>query len=216
MIFIHSMLVLILIHRDYYPNVPLFLHIHSTEQVEHLYGCSRAETKAYTFVQFLLGLPKTLLLMQGQASSPKGAQAASSAHRVGYEYSWWKMPKIDLASMCRHPNNAAFERQMCLAWGDSSSLLSTLGMIPVSPRKYIELIMEPADFETRLSPNELCLSGGMVLTAEQEAHHADASKLVDMLLANDGSGRLDSKSETEIANLVAAAAALFMQENQDV
>ncbi|TFY75260.1 hypothetical protein EWM64_g8752 [Hericium alpestre] len=65
-IFINAMLLLILVHRDFYPDVPLLPWLHSTEVCEHFFGCARKIQKDFTFVDRILMIPKLTTVMAGE------------------------------------------------------------------------------------------------------------------------------------------------------
>jgi hypothetical protein len=47
-----SLIMLILVHRDYYPKYPLFLWEHGTEALEHIFGISRQVIADFNFYEF--------------------------------------------------------------------------------------------------------------------------------------------------------------------
>jgi hypothetical protein len=217
MIFINSMLVLMLVHRDYYPDLPLLLHVHSTEQVEHLYGCSRAETRAYTFVQFLLSLPKTMLLLQGQVLSSKGAQADANAHRSGYLYSWWKETGINYVNLTSWVSNVTMEKQISTAHRQSNAFLGLLGMVLCIPAPLFKSIVSTSEVPSDSGISEDQDSTVRGSPDEDDALHTEAARLTQLLIADSGVDKdRSSKKDQEIAGLAAATAALFTHTHQQL
>jgi hypothetical protein len=47
-----SLVMLILVHRNYYSNYPLFLWEHGTEAIEHIFGISRQVIADFNFYEF--------------------------------------------------------------------------------------------------------------------------------------------------------------------
>ena len=47
-----SLVMLIMVHREYYPNYPLFLWEHGTEALEHIFGISRQVLADFNFYEF--------------------------------------------------------------------------------------------------------------------------------------------------------------------
>ncbi|KAF9004460.1 hypothetical protein BDZ89DRAFT_967014, partial [Hymenopellis radicata] len=91
-IFINAMLLLILIHRDYFPKVPLCLWLHSTEVCEHFFGCARQIQMNFTAEEWIIMLSKIILFMMGQMKR-KGIQADVSEGRSGYHH-WWTVVQV--------------------------------------------------------------------------------------------------------------------------
>ena len=47
-----SLVMLIMIHREYYSNYPLFLWEHETEALEHIFGISHQVIADFSFYEF--------------------------------------------------------------------------------------------------------------------------------------------------------------------
>jgi hypothetical protein len=89
---------MILIHRDFFPNIPLLLWLSSTEVCEHFFGCARKIQKDFTFAEWILMIPKLVLLMMGELKA-KGFQANAGEHRSGYHHSWFDTNNVDMKNL---------------------------------------------------------------------------------------------------------------------
>ncbi|KAI0359464.1 hypothetical protein OH77DRAFT_1395188 [Trametes cingulata] len=128
-IFINAMLLLILTHRDYFPDVPLLLWLNSTEVCEHFFGCARKIQKDFTFVEWLLMIPKVVVLMAGELKSKmKGAQEKAAASRHGYHHSYFDSCGIDLAVLATYPSDEDIEKLIHVAHTEAQDLLAILGI----------------------------------------------------------------------------------------
>ncbi|KAM5544147.1 hypothetical protein V8D89_002196 [Ganoderma adspersum] len=159
-IFINAMLLLILTHRDFFPDVPLFHWLNSTEANEHLFGCARKIQKDFTFVDWILMAQKVAVLMGGElASNLQAAQARARAGRHGYHHSWCDAHGINIENLSRFPSNPEFEEMIKVAHTEATTLLHILGVetsaIPVVDEEGFAdaLAMLTSDPEPA-SPNE--------------------------------------------------------------
>ncbi|KAI0059300.1 hypothetical protein BV25DRAFT_1809175 [Artomyces pyxidatus] len=128
-VYINAMLLLILVHRDFFPDTPLLHWLSSTEVCEHFFGCARKIQKDFTYVEWLLMIPKLSLLMAGE-SKLKGIQAAARDHRSGYNHSWFDARGIDLKTLATFPNDATIQTLVDSAYEEAQSLLRLLGIEP--------------------------------------------------------------------------------------
>ncbi|KAJ3760769.1 hypothetical protein EV360DRAFT_39135 [Lentinula raphanica] len=129
-IFISSMLMLPLIHRDYFPNVPCSPWSHSTEVCEHIFGVGRTSIpglKDFTFADWILMKPKVEFIMNGVAKF-KQTQASASSHRSGYHHSWYDNANVDLKNLATFPTDVEFQQAMDVGFIEAKRLLAVLGM----------------------------------------------------------------------------------------
>jgi hypothetical protein len=126
-IFIDGMLTLILIHRDYYPDVPLLLWLHSTEVCEHFFGCARKILPNFTFVEWILMVPKLVLLMMSEMKS-KGSQAGVNRDRSGYFHSWFNAKGLDPTNLATFPSDIEHEALIQAAYLESNRLCDIVGI----------------------------------------------------------------------------------------
>lgn len=126
-IYINAMLILILTHRDYFPTVPLLHWLHSTEVCEHFFGCARTIQKDFTYVQWILMIPKIVLMMAGDTKH-KGSQAEASSRQSGYHHSWYDAGGLDVEELVTFPNDADFQHAITIGFEEAGSLLGILGI----------------------------------------------------------------------------------------
>ncbi|KAI0327091.1 hypothetical protein GY45DRAFT_1163727 [Cubamyces sp. BRFM 1775] len=134
-IFINAMLLLIVTHRDYFPDVPLLHWLNSTEMCEHFFGCARKIQKDFTFVEWLLMIPKISVLMAGELRNKmKGSQRGAAGSRFGYHHSYFDSRGIDLANLATFPSDSDIEKLIQVAHTEALSLLAILGInLPALP-----------------------------------------------------------------------------------
>jgi hypothetical protein len=126
-IFISLMISLILIHRQYYPEIPLLPWIHSTKALEHFFGCARTTKANFTMAEFIANLCKTILLMHSKICSGV-AQPSASAHRAGYHHFYQNTKGIDLSQLCTWPSDTEIRSLLMVAWQEAQALLLRCGM----------------------------------------------------------------------------------------
>lgn len=128
-IFINAMLLLIVTHRDYFPDIPLLHWLNSTETCEHFFGCARKIQKDFTFVEWLLMIPKISVLMAGELRSKlKGSQEKAAAARFGYHHSYFDSRGVDLANLATFPSDGDIEKLIHVAHTEAQSLLGIVGI----------------------------------------------------------------------------------------
>ncbi|EIW63091.1 uncharacterized protein TRAVEDRAFT_114404, partial [Trametes versicolor FP-101664 SS1] len=128
-IFINAMLLLIVTHRDYFPDAPLLHWLNSTETCEHFFGCARKIQKDFTFVEWLLMIPKISALMAGELRSKlKGAQEKAAVARFGYHHSYFDSRGVDLANLATFPSDTEIEQLINVAHTEAQSLLAIVGI----------------------------------------------------------------------------------------
>ncbi|KAI0309490.1 hypothetical protein OF83DRAFT_1166849 [Amylostereum chailletii] len=125
--FIKSMVTLILTHRDFFLHIPCLLWLSSLEVCEHLFGCGRKIQKDFTFLEWILMIPKLTVMMAGELSA-KGIQAKASAHRSGYHHTWFKTDGLDLVELTTFPSDAVIQQLIKSAHIEATSMLRILGM----------------------------------------------------------------------------------------
>jgi hypothetical protein len=126
-IFINSMVALIFIYRDFFPAFILMLWLHSTEMLEHFYGCARADQADFTMAEFVRKLKKIVLLMHGQIRVGV-AQAQANSHRGGYHHFYHNTAGMDVDNLRNWPSNEEAEASILTAWCEAEALLKICGM----------------------------------------------------------------------------------------
>ncbi|KAG5636706.1 hypothetical protein H0H81_007102 [Sphagnurus paluster] len=126
-IYIGAMLMLILTHRDFFPATPLLLWLHSTEVCEHFFGCACKIQSDFTFVDWILMIPKLTLLMMGETQH-KGTQAQPNVHRSGYNHSWYDSKGVDVKNLKTFPTDEKIQELIDVAFSEATALLNILGI----------------------------------------------------------------------------------------
>jgi len=212
-IFINAMLTMVLIHRDFFPEIPLLLWLSSTEVCEHFFGCARKIQKDFTFAEWILMIPKLVLLMMGELKA-KGFQANVSEHRSGYHHSWFDTKDIDMKNLATYPSDSEIQEAIDVAYKEATSLLSILG-IENSTSGSIE------DIAPQLADALAIMESSIAAEAEHNEDPRLKSKesdptIIDQLLAADDIDDLVESRSNEVdqamANLGIAATAVVIHD----
>ncbi|KAK7686046.1 hypothetical protein QCA50_010858 [Cerrena zonata] len=131
-LFIESMLGLILIHRDYYPQTLLLPWLHSTECCEHFFRCARRVIKDFTFLDLIYMMPKLTLLVDQDIHSQGRANAKASAHHSGYHHSWYDLTDIKYQVLSQFPSDDEIVSTVLPHAYDEAEQLLQLLSIPMS------------------------------------------------------------------------------------
>ncbi len=175
-IFINAMLLLILVHRDFFPDVPLLHWLNSTEPCEHVFGCARKIQKDFTFVEWILMIPKVATLVGGELRRKmKGAQEGASASRYGYHHSYFESDDINLPNLATFPSNDDLEEIIRVAHTEADALLKILGMNVTAPS-----LVDNDSLESALET--LCDDVQVPTTTEHAAAPSPADELASALL----------------------------------
>lgn len=128
-IYIRAMIMLVLAHRDFFPDIPLLPWLHSTETCEHFFGCARKIKSDFTFAEFILMVPKLSILVAAESNSrAASAQARSSEGRAGYCHTWFDSKGVDPVTLAKYPSDEKINTVAQTAYEEASSLLRILGM----------------------------------------------------------------------------------------
>ncbi|OSC97162.1 hypothetical protein PYCCODRAFT_1377732 [Trametes coccinea BRFM310] len=197
-IFINAMLLLIVTHRDYFPDVPLLHWMNSTETCEHFFGCARKIQKDFTFVEWILMIPKISALMAGELRSKmKGAQAKAASSRFGYHHSYFDSRGVDLANLATFPSDDDIEALIRVAHVEAQSLLGILGIhlqaLPVVDEEQFARALEalsndPDDHDTQTPLQEGPSAQLEQLLQDDKAHFLSGASVLsnDTALTNAG------------------------------
>jgi hypothetical protein len=128
--FIDGLLILTLIHRDYYPSHPFLPWLHSTEINEHFFGVNRKINKDFTFLEMIYMVVKVKLVMMGDFKH--SGQADANAQRHGYHHSYFDSTKLDLAKLRQFPSDSDIAKVIPIAKAEALALLAILGITPVA------------------------------------------------------------------------------------
>lgn len=143
-IFIDGMLGLILIHRDYYPNTPLLLWLHSTECCEHFFGCARKIIKDFSFLDLIYMMPKLSLLIDRDLHTGGKAETKGSAQRSGYHHTWHDSRGVNYKMLSTFPSDDEIETDILpAAFDEAKQLLEALGITTAQDRTAFRLNIAP-------------------------------------------------------------------------
>ncbi|KAJ3965299.1 hypothetical protein EV361DRAFT_955152 [Lentinula raphanica] len=130
---VNGALSLILVYRDYIPNVtPLLLWLHCTEPCEHVFGISRRIISDFTALDFYQMIPKLTVSMREAllASNKFESRSDASAHASGYHHTYLDTHDIDLVALARFPTNEEISALSKQAAEEAESLITLLGILP--------------------------------------------------------------------------------------
>ena len=126
-IFINVMLMLMLIHQYFLPEIPLLHWLSSTEICEHFFGCTWKIQKDFTFIEWSLMIPKLVLLIAGEFKT-KGFQTKSSKHCSGYHHLWFEVIGINIINLATYTSDSEIQGVIDVAFKEAMPLLSILGI----------------------------------------------------------------------------------------
>ena len=190
-VFINAMLLLVLIHCDFFPEIPLLLWLSSTEVCEHFFGCAHKIQKDFTFGEWILMIPKIVLLMAGEFKA-RGFQAKASEHRSGYHHSWFETVGADMKNLATFPSDSEIQECIKVAYEEAGSLLNILGIENQASSSIEDMafrladalnIMYPANTETELPVAQITREVGV--TVIDELFAADDKDDVDKSRPNE-------------------------------
>jgi hypothetical protein len=208
-IFISSMISLILIYCNYYPDLPLLPWIHSTKALEHFFGCARTTKADFTMAEFIANICKTILLMHGEIRMGM-VQAPANAHQAGYHHFYHNTTGIDLVQLATYPSNNKFVVSILTAWREALALLRICGMgdgfIPAS---MLRTVTNPHDLEVGNVSSDYLPSP----SAEPSSRNNNISTQLETVLRLDRNTPPSSTfNEAQLANARIAATALYIHE----
>lgn len=221
-IFVDAMITMILVHRDFFPDIPLLLWMSSTEVCEHFFGCARKIQKDFTFVEWILMVPKLTLLMMGEMKT-KGTQTKSSEHRSGYHHFWHNSKNADYVNLTTYPTDATVQACINVAWKEAMSSLSILGIENPTSGSVEELAPQLAETLTQFQADNISSPA----TSEDEVplHQVEQepASLTALLAVDESDGEADDRAGSKLSrsnevdqtmtNLGIAAAAVTIYDN---
>jgi hypothetical protein len=205
-VFINAMLMLVLIHRDFFPEIPLLLWLSSTKVCEHFFGCARKIQKDFTFSEWVSMIPKIVLLMAGEFKA-KGFQAKSSDHLSGYHHSWFETQGVDPINLATFPSDSEIRECINIAYEEASSILNILGIENQTSGGIKDIAPQLAEALTLMRP----IDTGIQVPATSSPREID-STMIDELLAADDVDDIETSQPNEVdqkmANLGIAATSI--------
>lgn len=122
-----SLIQLIIIHRQFYPQYPLLPWLHSTEPCEHIFGMIRQLKKDFNYADMLYLEPKLRTLMMG-AFQDLSVDEKANQTAAGYHHTYFHAPDLDLAALLQWPTDEDVAAVSKLAFSEAESLLRSVGI----------------------------------------------------------------------------------------
>ncbi|KAF9076319.1 hypothetical protein BDP27DRAFT_1534318, partial [Rhodocollybia butyracea] len=108
---VNGLILLIIIHRDYFPHVPLLPWLHSSEACKHFFGMARQIVKDFTMLDFYQMVPKLLLrLREAVFNSRSDTKEEMTARASGYNHTYINMQKLDIVALGHFPMDMEIQR----------------------------------------------------------------------------------------------------------
>ncbi|KAF8325537.1 uncharacterized protein EI90DRAFT_2932034 [Cantharellus anzutake] len=120
-----SLIQLIYIHREHYPNIPFIPWLYSTEVNEHVFGILRLIKADFTFLDFIQLIPKLGAIF---TSAYHGVvnQEKANANATGYFHTYFDTRHLDLAALKMYPTDNDIDDIAVVAHEEATSLLKAL------------------------------------------------------------------------------------------
>ncbi|KZV82102.1 hypothetical protein EXIGLDRAFT_563060, partial [Exidia glandulosa HHB12029] len=104
-----SLISLITVYRDSFPDFPFLPWLHSTEPIEHIFGVLRLLKPDFTLYDFLLFLPRLAAFLQGAFSSMSTEERANRT-AAGYWHQYSDDKGINLETLAKWPSDEDIAR----------------------------------------------------------------------------------------------------------
>ncbi|KDQ06021.1 hypothetical protein BOTBODRAFT_78509, partial [Botryobasidium botryosum FD-172 SS1] len=122
-----SLILLILVYRDHFPQYPLLPWLHSTEPCEHVFGCMRKLKADFDIADILYFIPKLMLHLSGKFGELSPEQKVN-ATAAGYHHTYFDIRDLDISALMSWPTDAEIEAASFAAAQEAEQLLTVLGI----------------------------------------------------------------------------------------
>lgn len=122
-----SLLSLIITYRKFHSLYPLLPWLHSTEPVEHLFGCLRTIKPDVTYADALQAECKLRTLMLGDFGQLSEEERANET-AAGYHHTYFDAPDLDVENLRRYPTDAELQNASTAAYEEAKQLLSVVNI----------------------------------------------------------------------------------------
>ncbi|KAJ3518950.1 hypothetical protein NM688_g9370 [Phlebia brevispora] len=130
-ILVEGLFALIVVYRDHYAAsspFPLLPWLHSTEPVEHTFGCARQQRSDFTLMEFYDMARKIRIRMEervalGKIDDPKATDTA-------YNHTYFDVRDLNLWALSTYPSDAEIAQIAVEALEDAEALVTVLGVVP--------------------------------------------------------------------------------------
>lgn len=128
----HGLISLIVIHRDFYPDIPLIPWLHSTEVCEHLFGLARRLIKDFGLLDFHNMMPKLTVQIRESIFSTHLAESTkqTTAAASGYHHTYSNLKHLDIMALGCFPTDTMIQAIAKRASDEADSLWALLGISP--------------------------------------------------------------------------------------
>ncbi|KAJ3963869.1 hypothetical protein EV361DRAFT_956529 [Lentinula raphanica] len=129
---VNGLISLVIVHRDFYPKIPLIPHLHSTEPCEHVFGICRRIVKDFTMLDFYRMIPKLVVQIRETFLSKSYGEYSCDmkARAAGYHHTYFHTKKLDIAALSHFPSSEDIEHIAQRAASEADSLIAALGISP--------------------------------------------------------------------------------------
>lgn len=122
-----SLIALIILYRQYYPEYPLLPWNHSTEAIEHIYGILCQLKKDFTYIDMLYFESKMRVLLGGAFNSLTAEEQANQT-AAGYFHTYFIAPDLDLVALVQWPTDIEINEASTVAYNQAKDILSIVGV----------------------------------------------------------------------------------------
>lgn len=209
-LFIDSILSLILIHRDYYPDVALLPWIHSTECCEHFFGSARRISKDFNLRDLIYMMPKLSLIINRDLQTGKPTQAQASSQRSGYYHSWYDNDGTQHTVLATYPSDDEINSEILPnAYREAEQLLEILNIstVTVSPPTTLTSWDAPGTVDLGSLLPTLVEDQDALAFIKSSESLPDDDNIDGLLLSQSLASSQDNRTENTITNLGVAACA---------
>lgn len=130
-ILVEGLYTLIIIYRDYYCKdgpFPLLPWLHSTEPVEHSFGCARRERPDFALMELYDMIKKLRIQMHESVRLAKTSDAKARAS--GYSHTYFDARDINLHALSTYMSDEDIPEIALEALEDAEALVAVLGVVP--------------------------------------------------------------------------------------
>lgn len=131
---VEALISLVVIHRDYYPDIPLLLWLHSTEICEHVFGISRRDIKDFGLLDFHQMIPKLNVQIREAIFNAHLTETNErmKARASGYHHTYSNLASLNIMALGHYPSDLVIHTINVQASDQADSLWALLGVSPMS------------------------------------------------------------------------------------
>ncbi|KDQ08082.1 hypothetical protein BOTBODRAFT_76217, partial [Botryobasidium botryosum FD-172 SS1] len=123
-----SLILLILVYRNHFPQYPLLPWLHSTKPCEHVFGCMQKLKADFNIADVLYFIPKLMLHLSGKFGELSPEQKVN-ATAASYHHTYFDIHNLDIPALMTWPTDAEIEvASFAVAAQEAEQLLTVLGI----------------------------------------------------------------------------------------